>query len=273
MSAFLFIYLFTGVHLGRSLDLDPLQLSEARRLCWNQIRSDERWLPPNAVSIPLLWNFTSFVILIHLRSLNYSQRTRAMEGSSGERTQYSQREETQRIWKKREREALYIDPPQGKNHIPEFQNSLWNNPQEQFSTKICSYLSYLQYVYIKQRLNLDDSENNWTQVKRPISRNNWRTNEVRATNVLPLCCQGQTEWLRGCSVSAGGILQSPLIISHSASRGSKDRSVSRFITVITSSADISGALMATQTGFRTIFAAFGDVLNTFSTAGCRNLPL
>lgn len=62
----------TGVHLGRSLNLDPLQLSEARRLCWNQIRrSDERRrlkpLPPNPVSIHLLWNLTSFVVLIRLR--------------------------------------------------------------------------------------------------------------------------------------------------------------------------------------------------------------
>lgn len=63
-------FCFTRVHLGRSLDLDLLQLGEARRLCWNQIRrSDERRLPPTGVSIHLLWNLTSFVISIRLRSL------------------------------------------------------------------------------------------------------------------------------------------------------------------------------------------------------------
>lgn len=99
----------TGVHLGRSLNLDPLQLSEARRLCWNQIRrSDERRhlkpLPPSPVSIHLLWNLTSFVILIRLRSLTIPQEPRRWWGAQVKEHNIVREEETQA--EKRETEAL-----------------------------------------------------------------------------------------------------------------------------------------------------------------------
>lgn len=99
----------TGVHLGRSLNLDPLQLSEARRLCWNQIRrSDERRrlkpLPPSPVSIHLLWNLTSFVILIRLRSLTIPQEPGRWWGAQVKEHNIVREEETQA--EKSETEAL-----------------------------------------------------------------------------------------------------------------------------------------------------------------------
>lgn len=99
----------TGVHLGRSLNLDPLQLSEARRLCWNQIRrSDERRrleaLPPSPVAIHLLWNLTSFVTLIRLRSLTIPQEPGRRRGAQVNEHNIVREGETQA--EKRETEVL-----------------------------------------------------------------------------------------------------------------------------------------------------------------------
>lgn len=117
MSVFFFFFLFTGVHLGCSLDLDPLQLSQARRLCWNQIRSsDERRLPPHAISIHLLRNFNFFCHIDSLHKSHCSQRSRAMEGSSGHNT--VREEETRRIRNRVETVNL-VNVPEFKKNLSE----------------------------------------------------------------------------------------------------------------------------------------------------------
>lgn len=117
---FLFFF-FTGVHLGCSLDLDPLQLSQARRLCWNQIRrSDERRLPPNAISIHLLWNLTSFVILICFTSLTFPREAVQWRGAQAKGHNTVREEETHRI------ETVNLV------NVPELKKSLWYNPQNRF---------------------------------------------------------------------------------------------------------------------------------------------
>lgn len=98
-------FFITGVHLGRSLDLDPLQLSEARRLCWIQIRrSDERRLHLNPSSL----EFNFFCHIDSLKKSKYSQRARAMEGSSGERTWYSQGRKKNRENQKQRRDRHFV---------------------------------------------------------------------------------------------------------------------------------------------------------------------
>lgn len=107
---------------------------------------------------------------------------------------------------------LCVDLPQGEKHNSEFQSSLWKNPKSIFfylrfnSNLQISFtvtVRFYKTVSVNERLDVDESEINRMQVKRPISRNHRRANEVSAANVPHLCGKGQTERLRGRSVTAG----------------------------------------------------------------------
>lgn len=107
---FCFLF-FTGVYLGCSLNLDPLQLSEARRLCWNQIRrSDKRRFPHSIFFGTEL--FLSYWFI--LRSLTIPREPVQWRGAQVKEHNRVREEETERF-KTEERQMLCIDPPKVKN--------------------------------------------------------------------------------------------------------------------------------------------------------------